>query len=110
MGKQYNWAGFRYGINSKSITRSLDSNSVVTKLIVKNNANEFAPNGFCSIARATENRAKENFLLNFDYYTHHKLLDDNEVYKDLYLENEGYVGYYPKLARLNKDREERIEI
>jgi hypothetical protein len=36
--------------------------------MVKNNANEFAPNGFCSISRATENPTGENFIINFDYY------------------------------------------
>ena len=34
-----NYAGFRYGINLKSIQRTLDSNGVVSKMIVKNNAN-----------------------------------------------------------------------
>jgi hypothetical protein len=63
-----NYVGFRYGVNSKSIQRTLDSNAIASKLIVKNNANEFASNGFCSIARATENPTGENFLLNFDHY------------------------------------------
>ena len=44
-------------------------------MIVKDNANEFAPNGFCSIARASENPTGENFLLNFDHYIRHGLLD-----------------------------------
>jgi hypothetical protein len=37
-------------------------------MIVKDNANEFAESGFCSIARAKLNPIKENFLLNFEYY------------------------------------------
>lgn len=110
MGDKYNWAGFRYGINSKSITRSLDSNGIVSKLIVKDNANQFAPNGFCSIARATENQAKENFLLNFSYYIRHKLLNSATVTNDLHLESDGYIGYYKRLERLNADRERQIEI
>ena len=110
MGNKYNWAGFRYGINSKSITRSLDSNGIVSKLIVKDNANEFAPNGFCSIARATENQTKENFLLNFSYYTRHNLLNSATVTNDLHLESDGYIGYYKRLERLNADRERQIEI
>ena len=110
MGNNYNWAGFRYGINSKSITRSLDSNGIVSKLIVKDNANQFAPNGFCSIARATENQTKENFLLNFSYYTRHNLLNSATVTNDLHLESDGYIGYYKRLERLNADRERQIEI
>jgi hypothetical protein len=46
----------------------LNSDGIVSKIIVKNNANEFAPNGFCSIARAPENPIGENFIYNFDYY------------------------------------------
>jgi hypothetical protein len=68
--EEFNYASFRYGTNSKSIQRTLDSNAITSKLIVKDNANEFAPNGFCSIARASENPTRENFLLNFDHYYH----------------------------------------
>jgi len=63
-----NYAGFRYGVNLKSIQRTLDSNGVVSKLIVKNNANQFAESGFCSIARAQENPIGENFIYDFSYY------------------------------------------
>jgi hypothetical protein len=37
-------------------------------MIVKNNANEFAENGFCSVSRAKENPIGENFLYDFSYY------------------------------------------
>jgi hypothetical protein len=37
-------------------------------MVVKNNANEFAESGFCSIARAEENPSGENFILDFSYY------------------------------------------
>jgi hypothetical protein len=70
-------------------------------MIVKDNANEFAPNGFCSIARATENPTKENFLLNFDHYVRQKLLNSAVVTNDLYLDSGGYIGYYKRLKRLN---------
>ena len=103
--------GFRYGVNSKSIQRTVDSAAIVSKMIVKDNANEFAPNGFCSIARATENPTGENFLLNFDHYIRHGLLDFEVVTNDLYLENiNGYLGYYAALKRLNSERNEKIDI
>jgi hypothetical protein len=96
-----NHVGFRYGINSKSISRTLDSAAIVSKMIVKDNANEFAPNGFCSIARASENPTGENFLLNFDHYARQGLLDFDLITNDLYLDVNGYLGYYKKLKRLN---------
>jgi hypothetical protein len=67
-------------------------------MIVKDNANEFAKNGFCSIARAQDNDTKENFLINFDHYYRHKLLSLATVTNDLYVDSNGYIGYY-KLLR-----------
>ena len=100
-----NYVGFKYGINSKSIQRTIDSNAIVSKMIVKNNANEFAPNGFCSIARATENPTGENFILNFDHYIRHNFLDLDIVTNDLYVDANGYFGYYKKLKDINRDRD-----
>ena len=69
-----NFAGFRYGVNLKSITRTDDSKSIVTKLIVRQNSNEFGKNGFCTIARAPSNPSGETCLYNFDYYIQQGLL------------------------------------
>ena len=107
---QDNFAGFRYGVNLKSIQRTLNSDGIVSKMVVKNNSNEFAPNGFCSIARAQENPIGENFLYNFNYYIQQKLVDFQEVNNDLYLDVSGYLGYYIKLKRLNTEREAWIEL
>ena len=104
-----NYAGFRYGINLKSIQRTLDSNGAVSKLIVKDNANQFADNGFCSIARASENPIGENFIYDFSYYIQQGLMTFNEINNDLYLDTSGYLGYYKKLRELNKNRDEWIE-
>ena len=104
-----NPVGFRYGVNSKSIQRTVDSANIVTKMIVKDNANEFAPNGFCSIARASENPTGENFLLNFEQYYRHGLLDRNIVTNDLYVNDGKYLGYYTQLKALNADRNRMID-
>ena len=108
VGKE-NFVGFRYGINSKSIQRTIDSAAIVSKMIVKDNANEFAPNGFCSIARAAENPTGENFLLNFDHYVRQGLLDFDNVTNDLYVNANGYLGYYQKLKQINIDRDKNID-
>lgn len=104
-----NFAGFRYGINLKSINRVLDSDAIVSKMIVKNNSNEFGKNGFCSIARANENPIGENFILDFSHYIQQGLVSFNEINNDLYLSVNGYLGYYKKLREINRDREARIE-
>lgn len=93
--------GFKYGINLKSISRKLDSSGAVSKIIVKNNSNEFAENGFCSIAKAKDNPSGENFIYDFGYYISQKLLSFSEVNCDLYDETYGHLGYYKKLKEIN---------
>jgi phage minor structural protein len=60
-----NFAGFRYGVNLKDITRSCDSKNITTKLIVKQNANELAEGGFCTIQKAGANPTGENYIYDF---------------------------------------------
>ena len=106
---QDNYAGFKYGINLKSIQRIVDSESIVSKIIVKNNSNEFAKDGFCSIARASENPSGENFILDFSYYIQQGMLGLSELTNDLYLDINGYIGYYKQLRKLNNERDQYIE-
>lgn len=106
-----NFSGFKYGINLNSIQRQLVSEGIISKIIVKNNANEHGKDGFCSIARADENYCGENFIYDFSYYIQQGLLGFNEVQNDLYMESEaqGYLGYYKALKRQNDKRENLIE-
>ena len=60
-----NYAGFKYGVNLKDIKRTYESKKFATKLIVKQNSNEFAPNGFCTIARADANPTGETAIYDF---------------------------------------------
>lgn len=129
VGKE-NFSGFKYGVNLSSMQRTVDSNQIVTKIIVKNNTNEFGKNSFCSIARASENPIKENFILNFDHYIHSGLIDEAQLNRDLYehpnnqikinystADEEAIVVntydrsvcYYHKLAEINSNREALIE-
>lgn len=98
---EVNWAGFKYGINLKSIKRNVESTAIASKVIVKNNNNEFAPAGMSSIARAIDNPTGENVIYNFDYYVAHGLLDQSTVINDLYGTASAHFGYYYKLRELN---------
>ena len=93
-----NYIGFKYGINLTSIERELESESLVTKMIVKDNTNEFGKDGYCSISRAIENPTKQNFLFNFDYYINQGLLNYNTLHNDLYFNFNGYLGYYQQIS------------
>jgi phage minor structural protein len=44
-----NHAYFRYGVNLKDINRTFASKNIVSKLIVKQNANKYGENEFCTI-------------------------------------------------------------
>ena len=104
-----NYTGFKYGINLKSIQRNIESEGIVSKLIVKNNSNEFATDGFCSIARASESPNGENFILDFSYYIQQGMLGLAEITNDLYLDVNGYLGYYKQLKQINTLRDQYIK-
>lgn len=79
-----NYASFRYGVNLKDIQRTYESKNIVTKLIVKQNSNEHAENGFCTIARAGANQTGENYIYDFRYYHDRGMLDKTEYVAGLY--------------------------
>ena len=80
---------FSYDLDLKGLTRTLQSDKFTTKLIVPNNSNEVAQNGFCSITRARENYARDNFLYNFEYYYSQNMLNQEKTEEDLYGELSG---------------------
>lgn len=94
--------GFVYGIDLKTISRTITSDAITSKVIVSPNNNEYGENGFCSISRATENYPKTNFILNFDYYISQGLLSQGQINKDLYSSVEQIgIGYYYWLNKYN---------
>ena len=103
-----NFTGFRYGINLKSINRELNSNQIVTKLIVELNANEYAPDGFCTIQRSSHNPTGEAVIYNFKYYLNNGLLNKNELNTDLYDSING-IGFFTQLREINRANEPYIK-
>lgn len=89
--------GFVYGIDLKSIQRTVQSDNIVTKTIVPSNNNEFALYGSCDISRAAANYPKNNCIYNFTYYVNQGMLDSDEVNRDLYSTANGAIGYYTNL-------------
>lgn len=104
IGKEQ-YAGFKYGINLKTIQRSVDSEAIVSKIIVKDNTNKHSKNGFCSIARSPRNILKENIGYDFRYYINQGLLNRNTIYNQLY----GSNGLYTKISNINQDKNTLIE-
>lgn len=100
---KYNYAGFKYGVNLKDIKRQLDSNQIVTKMIVKDNSNEFAQNGFCSISRASANPNGTNVIYDFGYFEHQGICDMSDA---LYANK---TGLYPQLYNIAKQLQPLID-
>ncbi len=102
--------GFVYGIDLKTISRSIDSNQLTTKVVVAPNTSEYAENGICRIADADLNENGENYILDFGYYISQGLLNSGELNKYLYLpDNNGKSGFYVELKKKNKEYNEIVE-
>lgn len=101
--------GFIYGIDLKTISRTIVSDQITTKVIVPANNNEFAKDGFCSIARSKENYPKTSFILDFGYYINQGLLNSGQLNKDLYLSTPDAIGYYYWLNQYNTQYDEITE-
>ena len=70
-----NFAGFKYAINLQSIERNINSDEIVTKMIVDQSQSDYVDEGFISIANAPSNPSGESYIINFDYYYNQGLLD-----------------------------------
>ena len=103
-----NSAGFKYGINLKSIQRTVESNQLTTKLIVKPNSNEFADAKQCAIGKALSNPTKEDILYNLTYYINHNMLEYGTWMDDMYgdKEDNGKLCYQKNMRKAIEDYEE----
>lgn len=124
-----NFSGFRYGVNLKDIQRKVDSKKIVTKLMVTNNNNKYAQNGFCTIARAGSNETGESYIYDFSYYINHQMLSRDDMADLFYNTDAGCgpdliiidpnhtgkdqpvncQGYYIRLSKLNKELDKITE-
>ena len=77
-----NWVGFKYGINLDTIERNINSDEIVTKLIVNSSQSDLVDEGYVSIMNAPSNQSGESYILNFDYYYNQGLLNKEEVEAD----------------------------
>lgn len=106
-----NFAGFKKGINLKNINRNIESEQIVTKIVVEANSNDYAVDKSCSIAKARDNPTGEQFFYDFRHYYNSGLLDKSIVLNDLYLYSPDlpWLGYYTRLKQFNKTREQLIQ-
>lgn len=104
-GKE-NKLGFKYEKNLNDISRTFDSKEIVTKLYVEDIDSELSKTGLCSIKTAEDNPSKDNYVIDFSYYTMRGLLDKAATNADLYGNNDGDMGYLKKLGYYNTKYDE----
>lgn len=80
---QENFSGFHKDVNIETLSRTIDSNNIVTKMYVEDQENEYVENGFVTIRTSPLNPWGENYYYNFQYYVNQKLLDRESIEKDL---------------------------
>ena len=95
-----NYAGFKYGINLNSIERTINSDEIVTKLIVDQSQSEYADEGFISISNASSNQSGESYILNFEYFYNQGLLNREEVEEDR-------LAFIEEVARVNLELQKK---
>lgn len=96
------YAGFRYEKNLSSISRTVDSNSLTTKMYVESVDSELTDSGLCSIQTAADNIGKNAYVLNFSYYTKKGLLNPEQTQRDVYGINKGDLAFLPTIGAYNK--------
>ncbi len=96
-----NYAGFRYEKNLSSVTRTLDSSSITTKLYVESIDSEYSDTGLCSIQTATDNIGLTSYILDFSYYTKMGMLDAEQVQRDIYGIDTGDFAFLPRIGEYN---------
>lgn len=101
-----NKLGFKYTKNLSNISRTFDSKEIVTKLYVEDVDSELSKTGLCSIKTAEDNPSKDNYIIDFSYYTMRGLLDKNTTDADLYGIDESDMGYLKQLGYYNKKYDE----
>ena len=105
-----NSVGFKYGVNLEGITRGSNSDNLATKVVVKDNNQQYAKDGICSIRRTKINPHGESEIYNFDYFIQQGMLDEGQVLADLYGSASSHFAYYPKLRKLNDQYNRAVEM
>ena len=97
-----NLIGFRYTKNLTDINRTLNSDSITTKLIVAAVDSQLSKTGYCTIQAAKDNLGKNSFIFDFSYYTKKGLLNPETIEADLYgLNKENELAYLKKVDTIN---------
>lgn len=97
-----NQLGFRYEKNLSSISRTLDSSSITTKLYVESVDSQYTDDGLCSIQTATDNIGRTSYILDFSYYAKIGNLNKEQLQRDIYGIDSGDFAFLQRIGEYNK--------
>lgn len=96
------YSGFRYEKNLSSISRTVDSNSLTTKMYVESVDSDLTESGLCTIQTAEDNIGRNSYVLNFSYYTKKGLLNPIQTQRDVFGIEKGDLAFLPVIGQYNK--------
>ena len=94
-----NFSGFRNGINLDSIERTIDSNEIVTKLIVEPVQSEYTGTGSVDIQSAPSNPSGQSYIINLSYFLNTGIIPADNVKAC----NEDLISFYSTLKKYNDE-------
>lgn len=100
------YSGFRYEKNLSSISRTVDSNSLTTKMYVESVDSGLTDSGLCTIQTAEDNIGRNSYVLNFSYYTKKGLLNPIQTQRDVFGIEKGDLAFLPVIGQYNKKYDE----
>lgn len=100
------YSGFRYEKNLSSISRTVDSNSLTTKMYVESVDSDLTDSGLCTIQTAEDNIGRNSYVLNFSYYTKKGLLNPIQTQRDVFGIEKGDLAFLPVIGQYNKKYDE----
>lgn len=103
---QYSNFGFRYGRDIQSISRTVDSDEIASKVFVEDIESTAAEGTICSIQKADMNPIGEKFLYNFSYYINQGMIDEKTLNNDLYNPK---TGYYTQMKKLTNESRKKLD-
>lgn len=100
------YSGFRYEKNLSSVSRTVDSNSLTTKMYVESVDSDLTDSGLCTIQTAEDNIGRNSYVLNFSYYTKKGLLNPIQTQRDVFGIEKGDLAFLPVIGQYNKKYDE----
>lgn len=97
-----NWNGFHYGTNLTSISRTINSEQVVSKIWVETTESKSSESGIISIQDSEYNKLGEVFLYNFDYYVKIGEISEQQLLNDMYGTSNDNLGFVTKMQAENR--------